>query len=242
MPRLAKTPSPKVMLQTIQILAKDPSPTGARAKRALQLLQNEARRTGSVTLGGDGIGFGLTDAWHIATLPVRGALAATNWTAQKLGITKGGSASPEQVRLGRMRAAANRRKAAEARARAADAQSEAEYRAAQVVADAADAEADANEAEATAKEAAMLTAEAEYLPGQVQQADAADDQQGSGRILSGRRLSTTVGSVFSQLAVAKARQLAAQDARTGVRRSPTARAIVANKFARTVLRARGIAA
>jgi len=234
MPRLSKIPSPKVMLETMQILAKDPGPAGVQAKRALGLLQKEARRTGSVTLGGDGIGFGLTDAWHIATLPVRGALAATNWTAQKLGITKGGGApSPEQVRLGRMRAAANRRKAAEARARAADAQSEAEYRAAQTVAAAADAEADANEAEATAKEAAMLTAEAEFLPGQAQQADATDDQQGSG---------CTVGSVFSQLAVAKARQLAVQDARTGVRRSPAARAIVANKYARTVLRARGIAA
>ena len=148
------------------------------AQKAIEVLKAQGQ---NIVVGSDLMGFGLSDAWKIATLPVRGALAATNWTAKKLGITKGGGgSSPESVRLGRMRAAANRRKAAEARARAADAQSEAEYRAAQTVAAAADAEADANEAEATAKEAAMLTAEAEFLPGQAPQADDGSTTSGMG--------------------------------------------------------------
>jgi len=137
------------------------------AQKALALLQAQ----GQVVVVGGTMGFGISDAWSIATLPVRGALAATNWTARKLGITKGGSVSPEQARLNRLKAAAKRRQAAQARARAADAQTEAEYRAQQAIASAADAEADASEAEATAKEAAMLTAEAEYEPGVVTQDD-----------------------------------------------------------------------
>jgi hypothetical protein len=132
-----------------------------------------------------------------------------------------------------MKAAQQRRQAAQARARAADAQSEAEYRAQQALAQAADAEADAADAEATAREAAMQTAEAEFMPGQTD-ADASDDQQGSRPM--------TVGAMFSQLALAKARQLARQDAELGIRRSPAARAFVAKDFARKTLRRRGIAA
>jgi hypothetical protein len=238
--RIAKIPTPKVMFQTLSILAKHPSATGERARQALWMLQEQGRRTdwSADVLGvagePDGIGFGISDAFSFAmkpiTVPAKYLWKGTKAVARAVGITHG-DATPQAVRMQRLKAAQARTRAAQARARAADSQSEAEYRAAQAFATAADAEAEAADAEATAKEAAMQTAEAEFLPGQATDANADDDQQGS-----------MVDSVFSRLATAKARQLASQDAQTGVRRSPAARAFVAQDFARKILRRRGIAA
>jgi hypothetical protein len=231
------------MLQTLRILAKHPSQTGERARIALWMLDEERKRTGpaaqmlGVAEEDDGIGWGIDDAFNLAlkpvTVPLKYLWKGTKAAARGLGITHADN-SPEQVRLARMKAAQERRRAAQARARAADAQSEAEYRAQQALADAADTEADAADAEAVSREAAMQTAEAQYLPGQTDLETAAnDDQQGA---------PMTIGSVFSQLALAKARQLARQDAQFGIRRSAVARAILAKDFARKALRARGIAA
>jgi hypothetical protein len=175
------TPAEQAKLAAIVVLAKQGN---ANALRALAQLRDAGY---SVTMGSD-VGWGISDAFSLAmkpiTIPAKHLWAATKWTGRKLGITKGGSASPEQVRLGRLRAAQQRARAAQARARAADAQSEAEYRAQQQLAAAADAEADAADAEATAKEAAIQTAEAEYLPGQTDvEAEAASS---SGTDTSGR--------------------------------------------------------
>jgi hypothetical protein len=157
----AMGPEDKKMLEAVVKLAKVGNP---RAVKALAIL----RKTGEIS-GGDDVGLSLKSAFKYATapvwLPAYGAYKGAKWTGQKLGIvSKGGKASPEQVRLKKLQAAQKRAKAAQARARAADAQNEAEYRAQQAIASAADAEADAADAEAVAKEQAMRTAEVEAAP------------------------------------------------------------------------------
>lgn len=161
------TPVEQKQLTAIVKMAQTGNPN---AKKALAVLKAQGH---SIVMGGMGV-WGLSTAWKIATAPVRGAIAATKWTGQQLGIIKkgGGGGSPDQIRLAKMRAASQRQKAALARARAADSQSEAEYRAQAQLAAAADAEAEAADAEATAREAVQATAEAEFAPGQVaEQAD-----------------------------------------------------------------------
>jgi hypothetical protein len=152
----AMNPTEQQMMVQIVKLAKTGNPN---AQAALKKLQAQGY---AVTMG-DNMGFGISDAWHIATLPIRGAISATNWTAQKLGITKGSSsASPQQIRMQRLQAAQKRQQAAAARARAADAENEAEQRVQEQEAAAAQAEADAADAQAAAKEAQMATEEAQY--------------------------------------------------------------------------------
>jgi colicin import membrane protein len=177
------TPAEAKMLVAMKSLAKAGNP---RAIEALKRLQ----ASGAI-IGGDFVGFSLTDAFKYATAPVwypaqqlgKGA----KWLGQKTGIVSKGSASPEQQRLSKgsaspeqqrlnmMRAAAQRRKAAEAKAAAADAQTLAEMRAQEAIAASADAEADAADAAALAQEAAMRTKEIEADPSQYQ----ADDESGS---------------------------------------------------------------
>lgn len=173
--RGAMTAAEKKMLSAVVKLAKAGNPRAAESLRRL-------RQAGTVA-GGDqmGISFNIKDAFKYATapiwLPAKHIAKAAKWTGQKLGIvSKGGGGSPEQARLARMRAAAQRRKAAQARARAADAQTQAELRAQQSIADAADAEAEAADAEALSKEAEMRTKEIEADP---DQAMVEDDEAGS---------------------------------------------------------------
>lgn len=150
----AMTPAEKKMISAMQKLAKAGNPRAASALASL-------RKSGAV-VGGDHVGSIISDSFNWAMkplkLPAQMLYKGAKWTGQQLGIVSKGS-SPEQARLARMRAAAQRRKAAQAKAAAADAQTEAELRAQQSIADAADAEAEAADAEALAKEAAMRTAE-----------------------------------------------------------------------------------
>jgi hypothetical protein len=159
----ALTPTEQQQLAQMLKLAKSGNPN---AIKAVALLRSQGYAV---------MGSFFSDAWSLATKPITVPLKylgkGAKWTGQKLGIIKKGSASPEQVRLDRLRAVQKRVAAARARARAADAQSEAEYRAQQQIAAAADAEADAADAEATAKEAAMMTAETEAAPGFNPEAD-----------------------------------------------------------------------
>ena len=157
--KAAMTPVEKKQLAAINSLAKAGNP---RAVEALKRL-----RASGVIMGGDHIGSFINDAFSLATKPITVPLKhlgqAAKWTGRKLGIISTPS-SPEQARLARLRAAAQRRKAAQAKAAAADAQTQAELRAQQAIANAADAEADAADAEALSKEAAMRTAEVEADP------------------------------------------------------------------------------
>ena len=150
----------KKMLTSIVKLAKSGNPRAVKALAAL-------KKSGEI-MGGDFIGSILSKAFHYATLPVtvpaKGVWAATKWTGRQLGITKEHSASPEEVRLAKLRAARQRSIAAQAKARAADAQTEAELRAQEAISSAADAEAQAADAEALSKEAKMRTAEIEANP------------------------------------------------------------------------------
>lgn len=161
--KAAMTEAEKKMLKAIQDLAKAGNP---RAVEALKKM----RATGTIS-GGDhvDVGFSLSKAFSYVMKPVTYPLKklgqGLKWTGQKLGIvSKGGSASPEQVRLNMLRAAANRQRAAQAKLNAANAQTEAELRAQNAIAAAAEAEAEAQEAEAAAREAAMMTKEAEANP------------------------------------------------------------------------------
>ena len=166
------TPSEQAKLAALVKAAKQKHPGALRAIALLNTQGYKVSLMGSDTY----VGWGIDDAFSLAlkpvTVPLKYLWKGTKAAARGLGITHGGQ-SAEQVRLGRLKAAQQRRRAAQARARAADAQSDAEYRAQQQLADAADAEADASDAEATAKEAAMLTAEAQYLPGQTDEEAAA---------------------------------------------------------------------
>jgi hypothetical protein len=167
----AMTPAEAKMLVAMKSLAKAGNP---RAVEALKRLQ----ASGAV-VGGDFVGFSLTEAFKYATAPVwypaqqlgKGA----KWVGQKMGIVSKGGSSPEQQRLAMLRAAAQRRKAAAAKSAAADAQTQAELRAQEAIAASADAEADAADAEALAKEAAMRTREVEADPSQYQAADQSDE-------------------------------------------------------------------
>jgi hypothetical protein len=237
MPRLPQKPTPKVMYQTLKLLAKTNTVPGARARDALEMLREHAVRSDpNALIQGVDVGFGIDDAFNLAmkpiTVPLKYAWKGTKAIGRAIGIGKGGGNSPEQVRLARLQAAQKRTQAATARARAADAQSEAEYRAQQALAAAADAEADAADAEATSREAAMQTAEAQYLPGQAENSSETDDESGS---------APPIALIFKKLARAKARRLAASDARTGIKRGPAALAFAANDWARKELRSRGIA-
>jgi hypothetical protein len=169
------------MLEAIVKLAKVGNP---RAQKALAAL----RKTGEIS-GGDAVGFSLSKAFKYATapiwLPAKGIAKGAKWTGQQLGIVSKGRASPEQVRLQKLRAAQKRAAAAQARARAADAQNEAEYRAQQAIAAAADAEADAADAEATAKEQAMRTAEIEANPDMAQQEQGEQTDEAQGEFVGG---------------------------------------------------------
>ena len=157
--KAAMTPVEKKQLAAINSLAKAGNP---RAVEALKRL-----RASGVIMGGDHIGSFINDAFSLATKPITVPLKhlgqAAKWTGRKLGIISTPS-SPEQARLARLRAAAQRRKAAQAKAAAADAQTRAELRAQQAIANAADAEAEAADAEALSKEAAIRTAEVEADP------------------------------------------------------------------------------
>ena len=168
----AMTPAEKKMLSSIVSLAKAGNP---RAQKSLQMLKDSG-----MIVGGDCVGFSFGTAFKYATAPIwvpaKAIGKAAKWTGQQLGIvSKGGGASPEQVRLNKMRAAAKRRAAATARARAADAETEAELRAQESIASAADAEADAEDAAALAKTAAMRTKEIEADPSQAQSSDSSDE-------------------------------------------------------------------
>jgi hypothetical protein len=169
----------KKMLAEISALAKSGNP---RAIKALA----ELKKSGEI-MGGDFIGFSLKSAFKYATapiwLPAYGAYKGAKWTGRKLGITKGGSASPEQVRLAKLKAARQRAIAAQAKARAADAQTEAELRAQEAIASAAEAEAQAADAEALQKEAAMRTAEIEANPDMATSQE--DDGDSSGEFVGG---------------------------------------------------------
>jgi hypothetical protein len=166
----AMTPAEKKMLSSIVSLAKAGNP---RAQKSLQMLKQSG-----MIMGGDHVGLSFGTAFKYATAPIWmpavGVAKAAKWTGQKLGIVSKGHASPEQVRLNMMRAAAKRRAAATARARAADAQTEAELRAQESIASAADAEADAADAAALAQTAAMRTKEIEADPSQAQSSDSED--------------------------------------------------------------------
>jgi hypothetical protein len=170
----ASDPESRKMLAAIVKLAKVGNP---RAQKALALL----RKTGEIS-GGDDVGLSLKSAFKYATapvwLPAAGLYKGGKWLGKKTGLISKGKASPEQVRLQKLRAAQKRAAAAQARARAADSQNEAEYRAQQAIAAAADAEADAADAEATAKEQAMRTAEIEAAPDLAQDEGDSDETQG----------------------------------------------------------------
>jgi len=158
----ALTPTEQQQLAYMMKLAKQGNPA---AIKAIEQLRQQ---------GYSVMGWGISDAFKAVTSPIwkpaKYLGKGLKWTGKKLGIIKG-KASPEQVRMARLKSAQKRAQAAQARARAADAQSEAEYRVQQQLASAADAEADAADAEATAKEAQMQTAEAEYIPGQTAETD-----------------------------------------------------------------------
>ena len=150
----------KKMLGDIMKLAKAGNP---RAVKALEAL----KKSGDI-MGGDFIGLSLSSAFKYATapvwLPAYGAYKGVKWTGKKIFGGSGKGATPEQVRLAKLRAARQRAIAAQAKARAADAQTEAELRAQEAIASAAEAEAQAADAEALSKEAAMRTAEVEANP------------------------------------------------------------------------------
>jgi len=197
------TPVEQKQLTAIVKMAKAGNPN---AKKALEVLRAQGH---TVVMGSMGI-WGLSTAWKVATMPVRGAIAATKWTGQQLGIIKkGGGGSPDQIRLAKMRAASQRLKAAQARARAADAQSEAEYRAQAQLAAAADAEAEAADAEASAREAVQATAEAEVTPGQV-----AEPTDASGADSSAAKLKKTRRAVVAKKDPRAARILAMSEENT----------------------------
>jgi hypothetical protein len=170
----AMTPTEQQMMVQIVKLAKSGNPN---AQAALKKLQAQGY---AVTMG-DNLGFGISDAFSIATAPIKyGIVKPLQWTSRKLGITKGPSATPQQIRMQRLQAAMKRRQAAEARARAADAETDAERRVQEQVAAAAQAEADAADAQATAREAQMATEEAQYTPPPAVPYSADDsDQSGS---------------------------------------------------------------
>jgi hypothetical protein len=154
------TPAEQTQLTQMITLAKQGN---TNAQKALQALQAQGYNLTS------SMGFGISDAFKIATAPIVWSTQLVAKGAQRL-FGKGGGgapATPAQLRLQRLQAAAKRRKAAAARARAADAETQAEYRSQNALAAAADAEADADDAEANAKEAAMITAETEHQPGEV---------------------------------------------------------------------------
>jgi hypothetical protein len=158
----AMSPAEAKMIEAMQKLAKAGNP------RALEGLKR-LKASGAI-VGGDHIGFSVSEAFKYATapvwLPAKALAKGAKWVGQKTGIVSKGGSSPEQQRLSMMKAAAQRRKAAAAKAAAADAQTQAELRAQQAIADAADAEADAADAESLAKEAAMRTKEVEADPSQ----------------------------------------------------------------------------
>jgi hypothetical protein len=169
--------SDKKMLASIVKLAKSGNPRAVKALAAL-------KKSGEI-MGGDFVGSFLSKAFNYATMPItvpaKGVWAATKWTGRQLGITKGGhTATPEEVRLAKLRAARQRTIAAQAKARAADAQTEAELRSQEAIASAADAEAQAADAEALAKEAAMRTAEIEANP---DMATSQTDEDSSGEFI-----------------------------------------------------------
>jgi hypothetical protein len=161
-------PEDQKMLATIVKMAKLGNP---RAQKALDVMRKSGEISGSSIVGGPGnpddfLGFSVKKFFKYATAPIWLPAKGVYKAAQGLGIASkgGGAATPEQVRLAKMRAAYQRRQAATARAAAADAQSDAEQRAQQAIADAADAEADAADADAFSKEQKMKTAEAEANP------------------------------------------------------------------------------
>lgn len=169
----AMTPAEQTQLTQIINLAKQGN---ANAKKALEALQAQGYNVTS------SMGFGISDAFRIATAPIVWSTQLVAKGAQKLFGRGGGGkgpASPHDLRLQRLQAAQKRRQAAAARARAADAETQAEYRSQQALAAAADAEADAADAEANAKEAAMITAEAQYAPAETPEYSA--DQSGASR-------------------------------------------------------------
>ena len=168
----AMNPTEQQMMVQIVKLAKQGNPN---AQAALKKLQAQGY---AVTMG-DNLGWGISDAFSLAVAPIKyGIVKPTQWLARKVGITHGGSASPQQIRMQRLQAAAKRQQAADARARAADAETEAEQRVQAQEAAAAQAEADAIDAQATAKEAQMATEEAQYAPAPAAQDDGSDDQSG----------------------------------------------------------------
>ena len=202
--KAAMTPAEVKMVAAIHSLAKAGNPRAAEGLRRL-------RESGAI-MGGDHVGLSISETFKYATapvwLPAKHLYAGAKWTGKKLGIVSKGQASPEQVRLAQMRAAAQRRVAAQARANAADAQTEAELRAQQSIATAADAEADAADAEALSKEAAMRTKEIAADPSQAQDAESEDT---SGDFVGG--WSEFVGSEKDKKIVAKASEKSA----TGVK-------------------------
>jgi len=163
----ARSPVEAKMLTAVRSLAKAGNPRALEALRRLQA-------TGAI-VGGDHIGFSISDSFKYATAPIwypaQQLAKGAKWVGQKMGIVSKGSSSPESQRLSMMKAAAQRRKAAEAKAAMADAQTRAELRAQQAIAASADAEADAADAEALAKEASMRTKEIEADPSQYQDSD-----------------------------------------------------------------------
>ena len=176
----AMTPTEQQMMVQIVKLAKTGNPN---AQAALKKLQAQGY---AVTMGSD-MGFGISDAFSIATAPIKyGIVKPLQWTAKKLGITHS-SSSPQQIRMQRLQAAQKRRQAAEARARAADAENEAEQRVQEQEAAAAQAEADAIDAQASAKEAQMQTEEAQYTKASSTPYQyASDDTDQSGKDSAGK--------------------------------------------------------
>jgi hypothetical protein len=172
----AMTPTEQQMVAKMVAMAKAGNPN---AQLALAKLQKQGYAT---TLGSD-MGWGITDAFKFAfkpiTEPAKYLWKGTKWVGRKMGIGKGGGASPEQIRLQRLQASKKRMEASAARARAADAETAAEQRVQEQLAAAADAEADAADAEANAREARMLSAEAQFAPATTPAAaDDAADQSG----------------------------------------------------------------
>jgi len=171
----ALTPTEQQMMNHMVKLAKQGNPN---AQKALTKLRSQ----GYSTTAGDGIGFGISDAWHIATAPIKyGIVKPLDWTAQKLGITSSPSTSPQQARLQRLKASQARIRAAQAKAAAADAETDAERRVQEQEAAAAAAEADAADAAATAADAKEMTAEQQYMVAPQSSDDDSDDQSGVGK-------------------------------------------------------------
>ncbi len=203
----AMTPSEQQMMSQLIALAKQGNPD---AQKALVKLRAQGY---AVTMGSN-VGWGISDAWHVVTAPIKyGVIKPLDWTAQKLGITSSSSkASPEQIRLQRLQASQKRIQAAQARAAAADAETDAERRVQEQEAAAADAEADAADAAATALQAKQQTAEKQFMVSP-QQDDGSDQ---SGKDSTGKAVITALPptpTASDQLAAARRKLIAKKNPR-----------------------------